>query len=315
MAFDDFEPTGANVPDGDEQNSDLFDFPAVDPIADDDAAAEATPAPVAARPKHDFDLDEDLFGFPVMDGSDSVAPEGVADAAGSVLGELEQDIEQLIDQASELIEEEDLESYIEPEPVVATATPVSTKPASQAAPAPVAAEAAVQTIITPQATAPALHAPLRFGRTGAILGAIAVTFAFALLGVVWNASRGMQEALSARNTDNGADLALQSRIIELEHMLGDQREELLAAVEASVADSNEILPVNIHVEPEWFVERSLIQEAIREGRYVEARKRLFALQAVSDELDVEIRDELSPTIAFLIPETYRLQAQARGGNQ
>jgi hypothetical protein len=94
-----------------------------------------------------------------------------------------------------------------------------------------------------------------------------------------------------------------------------QRQELLGALQSKEDEFSEILPTNVHVEPEWLVERKLIQEALNEGRFREARKRLFALQATMDDFSADVRDELAPTVAFLIPETYRLQAAAEGGEQ
>jgi hypothetical protein len=318
MAFDDFEPADADPTAQQGQDDDLFDFPLVDPFgvaqAQGSSPAPAAAEPVANTPVAALAADDDLFA----------APE-----SGASLDSFEADVDRLSERVADLIEDDDLDAYLD-EPLIdddfetVTEEPV-TAPAPKAKPKRARAQAPVEVELpaaAPVAThtasahaAPAAQAgSFKLGRPGMLIAGLAGVFAFALLGVVWSAGRGMQAALASRS-EVANEVQLQTRLAELELLMNSQREELLSALQAKDDELTENLPTNVRVEPEWFVERKLIQEAMNEGRYREARKRLFALQAVMDELSEDVSKELAPAVAFLIPETYRLQAEHEGGEQ
>lgn len=325
MAFDDFDTDDTDPTVQHRLDDDLFDFPLVDPfgVAEREnvtmpaAATKAKKAKSAAPSTVDAE-DDDLFGSPLVGGDAS-------------LESFEADVDRLSERVADLIEDDDLETYLDeplleddfgvtPEAPVISPAPKQNKHKQPARVAPREPQQALAAE-TPQAppivvAAPASQSgPFRLGRTGMLVAGLVGVFAFALLGVVWSAGRGMQDALASRN-ENTSDVQLQSRILELEQLMNTQRQELLAALEAKDEELPELPATHVRVEPEWFVERKLIQQAMQEGRFREARKRLFALQAVMDELSADVREELAPTVAFLIPETYRLQAaEAKGGEQ
>jgi len=330
MAFDDFDSADADPQAQQGLNDDLFDFPLVDPfgVAEVQSSSPAAPSVAAPPPAQtaksavteSIGADDDLFASP--------------DASTS-LDSFEADVDRLSERVAELIEDDDLDSYLEeplidddfeavieePVPAPASTPRAKSKPArAKAAKARVEVDApAVAAVTAPiEQAAPARSTAqagaFKLGRPGMLLAGLAGIFAFALLGVVWSAGRGMQAALASRNEGTN-EVQLQSRISELEQLMNAQREELLSALDSKDAELTENLPTNVRVEPEWFVERKLIQEAMSESRYREARKRLFALQAVMDELSEDVREELAPAVAFLIPETYRLQAENQGGEQ
>ena len=320
MAFDDFDPAGIDPIDAHESEDDLLD------LAREESRAATQSSPTTGA--DDAALDEDLFGFPVLDGSDQAQSVSAEVSSGS-LGVLEEDIERITEQVNELIEDDDL--FEEEAPIPASpstaAAPAPTPAAIEVddeliAPAPAAPQATPSAAPTAapapapaQAAAPvAMVAPFRLGRAGVLVSAAAVVFAALLLGVVWVTGQGVQEALATRTDAAPGDDALQARIAELESQLVLQREELLGAIQSD-RDTEPVGPTVVRVEPEWLIERRLIDAAISEGRYREARKRLFGLQAVMDEQTEDVRAELAPAVAFLIPETYRLQAIARGGDQ
>lgn len=319
MAFDDFDSADADPTVQRGLDDDLFDFPLVDPfgVAEQPGVeARATaPAPKAAKRAVD---DDDLFGSPVS-------------GDGVTLESFEADVDRLSERVADLIEDDDLDAYldeplveddfgVEPEQPVVSPAPKRNKQKQPTRVAPLETQqaAAAESVPSPPIViaAPAAQSgPFQLNRTGMLIAALAGVFAFALLGVVWSAGRGMQAALASRS-ENSGEVQLQSRILELEQLMNTQRQELLAALESRSDEESELPTTHVRVEPEWFVERKLIQEAMKEGRFREARKRLFALQAVMDDLSAEVRDELAPTIAFLIPETYRLQAaETKGGEQ
>lgn len=329
MAFDDFESSGTTPSTPMGQNDDLFDFPLVDPFGVADAPAASSTQRTSASTTTLGAAGDDLFD--------------AADEA-SVLDDFEANVDRLADRVADLIEDDDLDSYLDeplvgddfdeptPEsapvpPAAPKSTPVrkksraqapkivaakqSVQKVEQAAPAIAPATETVPTASSERAVSPA-NSP--FSRFGLLAAGLAAAFALALITVVWSAGRGMQDALASRNQVQ-SDTQLQARIAELEQLMNNQRQELLSALKSQNEVEPELYSSHVRVEPEWFVERKLIQEAMNEGRFREARKRLFALQAVMDDLKPEIRDELAPTVAFLIPETYRRQAEAKGGEK
>ncbi|MCA8980456.1 MAG: hypothetical protein H6831_11595 [Planctomycetes bacterium] len=322
MAFDDFESRDADPTTAQGLDEDLFDFPLVDPFGVAEEVSSPAPARTSrtkastrtATPPADAD-DDDLFASPL------------GGTAGS-LESFEDDVDRLSERVADLIEDDDLDSFLD-EPLVEDdfgGPPVeeisapAQKSKEQKRPKRVVARESAEVVVEQPAQLVAAVAtphsgPFRLGRTGMLIAAGASLFAFALLGVVWHTGRGMQAALASRS-ENANEAHLQSRIMELEQLMNSQRQELLSALESKTDDLPEIPATHVRVEPEWFVERKLIQQAMAEGRYREARKRLFALQAVMDDLGPDVRDELAPTVAFLIPETYRLQAaDAKGGEE
>ncbi len=324
MAFDDFDSAGDDLV---ENEDDLLDLAREETRA---ATRAAKPAPAGV------DLDEDLFGFPVMDGAErstSVA----AEIASSPVGALEEDIERITEQVNELIEDD----LFEDEQGTAVEARASDAIADAAdlleddttdGPTPVTGDelddlldkqgrASAATPATAVA-APAVAggATIQLGKNGLWIAVAAASFAVALLGVVWITGRGLQDALAVRNEPaSTGNVELQARISELQAELAAQREALSTALSNDDDAAADSAITVVRVEPEWVIERKLIRQAITEGRYREARKRLFALEAVMDELAQDVQDQLAPEVAFLIPETYRLQAEvqaaAQGGEQ
>lgn len=322
MAFDDFDSAGDDLL---ENEDDLLDLAREETRA---ATRAAKPAPAGV------DLDEDLFGFPVMDGAERSTTVASEISSGPI-GALEEDIERITEQVNDLIDEdlfedEDLEAVeVEASDAIADALVGDEEDDDPAAsdvfdeedddtdevevrPKRRRKERATAAAATAAAAPVAAGSTIQLGKNGVWIAAAAAVFALALVSVVWVTGRGLQEALATRGDAAPAtDDALQARIAALQAELDAQRQALATAIAGDdAADEDHAITV-VRVEPEWVIERKLIRQAIAEGRYREARKRLFALQAVMDELDAKVRDELAPEVAFLIPETYRLQAEAQ----